>query len=146
MSRRPWVLADVSWSESPELTRGTHLGLPLLSWGNAPRTTLATRRQLRQLGLRPNGQEPVAYLTFRFRDAHTRVFAELFLISGAAPKRTATPAQLAALGKANRARRICQSCGTDAGYPVPREHGKCHTCWHIAEYGTPPEDTGHQAA
>jgi hypothetical protein len=153
MSRRT-VLADVSWSESPELTRGTHLGLPLLSWGNAPRTTLATRRQLRQLGLRPNGQEPVAYLTFRFRAAHTRVFAELFLISGAAPKRTATPAQhtAIAIAIANLARRICHDCGRDSGYVPPTEWGKrCEPCWLTC--GDNPDNpdnqvdhAGHQAA
>lgn len=131
MSRqRPYVWADVAWSESRELTRGTHCGLPLLSWGLAPREVLATRRQLTALGLRPNGQEPVAYLYFRYRPAHRQVFAELFLISGAAPKRTATPAQHTALAKANLARRICRSCGKDPFYVPPAEWGRrCETCW-----------------
>jgi hypothetical protein len=132
MSKRqyPYVWADVAWSQSQELTRGTHYGLPLLSWGLAPRDVLATRRQLAALGLRPNGQEPVAYLYFRCRRALKVVFAELFLISGAAPKRTATPAQHTALAKANLARRICRSCGRDPLYIPPREWGgRCERCW-----------------
>jgi hypothetical protein len=131
----PWVLADVPWSEWQEFTRGRHLGLPLLSWGIAPRDKLATRRQLAALGLRPGGQEPVAYLYFRCRKACRMVFAELFLIAAAKPKRTATPAQHTALAKANLARRICGTCGRDAGYIVPREHRLCHACWLCTEEG-----------
>jgi len=146
----PWVLADVPWSEWQEYTRGRHLGLPLLSWGIASKDKLATRRQLRALGLRPGGHEPVAYLYFRCRAANRMVFAELFMIARAVPKRTATTAQHTALAKANLARRICKSCGRDAFYVLPREHGQCHTCWHLAEYGTQPptpdESTGQRAA
>jgi hypothetical protein len=132
MGRRqyPWVFATVPWSDWTEPTRGTYQGLPLLSWGLAPKDKLATRGQLREMGLRPNGQEPVAYLYFRYRPAHRQVFAELFLISAAAPKRTATPAQQTALAKANLARRICRDCGRDAFYVTPREWGKrCESCW-----------------
>lgn len=126
----PYVWAEVAWSESRELTRGSYCGLPLLSWGLAPRDVLATRRQLTALGLRPNGQEPVAYLYFRYRPAYRLVFAELFLISGAAPKRTATPAQHTALAKANLARRICRACGKDRFYVPPAEWGRrCEPCW-----------------
>lgn len=130
----PYVWAQVPWSESQELTRGTHDGLPLLSWGLAPRGVLATRRQLTAMGLRPNGQEPVAYLYFRCRRALKVVFAELFLISGAAPKRTATPAQHTALAKANLARRICRSCGRDPFYVPPAEWGhRCERCWQTCD-------------
>lgn len=141
MSRRPYVWADVAWSECQELTRGSHCGLPLLSWNSAPRHLLATRRQLTAMGLRPNGQEPVAYLYFRYRAAHKRVFAELFLISGAAPKRTATPAQHTALAKANLARRICAKCGKDRFYIPPREWGgRCKPCW-LASSDNPAAQT-----
>lgn len=137
MSKRqyPYVWATVPWSQCQELTRGRHNGVALLSWNLAPRDKLATRRQLRAMGLRPGGQDPVAYLYFRCRKARTMVFAELFLISGAKPKRAATPAQHTAIAKANLARRICGTCGRDAGYIVPREHGLCHRCWLLAEYG-----------
>lgn len=133
--RYPWVLADVPWSSCQEFTRGRHNGVPLLSWAIAPRDKLATRRQLRAQGLRPGGQDPVAYLYFRCRRANRMVFAELFLITLAKPKRTATPAQQTAIAKANLARRICGRCGRDAGYVVPREHGLCHRCWLLTEYG-----------
>jgi hypothetical protein len=148
----PWVLADVAWSPCREYTRGTHWGLPLLSWGLAPTDKLATRRQLAAMGLRPNGQEPVAYMYFRYRPAHRQVLAELFLISGAAPKRTATPAQRTALAKANLARRICRECGRDAFYVTPREWGRrCESCWAICsdnpanQLSNTPDATGHQA-
>ena len=145
MSRLPLVLAVVPWSASEEFTRGTHLGLPVLLWGDAPRAKLATRRQLTALGLRPNGQEPVAYLYFRFRAAHTQVFAELFLISGAAPKRTATRAQNRALAMANTARRLCRDCQRDCGFVPPIEWGKrCEPCWLTCPDN--PEFTGQMAA
>jgi hypothetical protein len=63
------------------------------------------------------------------------VFAELFLITAAKPKRTATPAQHTAIAKANLARRICGTCGRDAGYIVPREHRLCHACWLLTDDG-----------
>jgi len=134
------ILRPVSWSESQEWIRGYRHGLPVLSYGDAPRKVLATRRQLRAMQLRPNGQEPVAYLAFRHDTGHghVAVFAELFLIALAAPKRTATPAQHTALAKANLARRICPTCGRDVMYVIPRELGECHTCWHIREHGEPP--------
>ncbi|WP_026425045.1 RRQRL motif-containing zinc-binding protein [Actinokineospora inagensis] len=133
----PWVLADVAWSAAQEFTRGTHLGLPLLSWGIAPRDLLATRRQLRARGLRPGGQEPVAYLYFRCRAAEKKVYAELFLISLAKPHRPATPAQHTALAKANLGRRLCRSCGRDAGYVVPLETRQCTNCW-LLDQGIDP--------
>jgi hypothetical protein len=125
----PYLWASVPWSDSEELTRGRHYGLPLLSWNLAPRDVLATRRQLTVLGLRPGGQESVAYLYFHCRRAYRVVFAELFLITAAKPKRSATPAQRTAIAKANLARRICCSCGRDAGHIVPREHRLCRACW-----------------
>lgn len=151
MGRRqyPWVLADVPWSQWQEYTRGKHLGLPLLSWGSAPSHLLATRRQLTALGLRPNGQEPVAYMYFRCRRALKLVFAELFLISGAAPKRTATPAQHTAIAKANLARRICRDCGRDRGYIPVLEWGKrCEPCWLTCPDNPDNQttDTGQRAA
>jgi hypothetical protein len=63
------------------------------------------------------------------------VFAELYLIATAKPKRTATPAQHTAIAKANLARRICRSCGRDAGYIVPRDHRLCHACWLLTDDG-----------
>ncbi|ROP39103.1 RRQRL motif-containing zinc-binding protein [Saccharothrix texasensis] len=101
-----WVLTEsVPWAEGLRFTRGTHDGLPLLSYGCAPRDKLATRRQLRAQGLRPGGADPVAVLYVRHRASGRRNFASLYLVSAAKPVRPMTPAKRAALDKANRARR-----------------------------------------
>lgn len=72
-------------------------------WRCAPRH-LRTRRQLAAVGLRPNGQDIAGCLPFR---RYGRVYvAYLYDINLAAPKRRATPAQLAALATANRERQI----------------------------------------
>ncbi len=61
---------------------------------------LRTRRQLAAQGLRPNGQDIAGKVPFR---RHGREYeAHLFDVSKSAPKRPATPAQLAALAKATR--------------------------------------------
>lgn len=136
----PYLMKPVVWSESEEFIRGYRYGVPLLAWHMAPKEKLATRRQLAALGLRPNGQDPAAYLYFWSPRAKKVIFAELFLIAAAAPKRTATPAQHTAIAKANLARRLCPVCGKDAMYVIPRELGKCGTCWLLAEYGTTNPD------
>ncbi|MFD0492556.1 hypothetical protein ACFQ0O_41925 [Saccharopolyspora spinosporotrichia] len=52
---------------------------------------MATRRQLREMSLRPGGADPVALLRFRHRQPYRREeLAELFRIELAKPKRTAT--------------------------------------------------------
>lgn len=105
MARWPWVWVEsVPWTTGRVLTRGTHDGLPLLTWGRAPRDRLATRRQLRARGLRPGGADPVAVLYVRHRASGRRNFASLYLIESAKPVRPMTPAKQAALNKANRAR------------------------------------------
>jgi hypothetical protein len=96
---------------------------PTYRWGWAP-VGLATRRQLASLGLRPGRLSPVAYLEWR----HGRRWAALYPIHHAKPKRRATPAQLAALDRAMRARRTCPICGTDTGYVLPTRWGVCIDC------------------
>ena len=54
--------------------------------------------------------------------------AYLYRADLALPKRPATPAQLAALGKALAARRTCPSCGTEKPYCIPRSLGECLDC------------------
>jgi hypothetical protein len=61
---------------------------------------LRTKRQLDAAGLRPNGQDIQGRIPFR-RYGREQV-AHLFDVNQAAPKRPATPAQLAALAKATR--------------------------------------------
>lgn len=117
MARFPWVWVEsVPWATGTVLTRGTYDGLPLLTWGRAPRNTLATRRQLRARGLRPGGADPVAVLYVRHRASGRRNFANLYLIATAKPVRPMTPARRAALDKANRARarRVAQRRWTAA--------------------------------
>ncbi len=125
----PWVLAPVPWSDAQEWTRGRHDGLPLLSYGCAPRGKLATYRQLRAMRLRPNGQDPVAVLYVRHNASKKVSFASLYLISLAAPVRPMTPAKWTALAKANLARRICRTCGKDPLYVVPTGTRQCWKCF-----------------
>lgn len=81
-------------------------GTPTFQYKCAP-DGLLTRRQLRNAGLAPGGQEPWAQLVWR-RD---RRRAWLFRIDLARPKRAATPAQLVAIEAALAARRVCAICG-----------------------------------
>ena len=72
-------------------------------WRCAPKH-LRTKRQLAAVGLRPNGQDIAGRIPFR-RYGRVQV-AYLFDVRLAAPKRPATPAQLAALAKATRERQL----------------------------------------
>jgi hypothetical protein len=104
---------------------GARYGFPTFPYHYAPEG-LATRRQLRAAGLRPNGQDPVAQILWRHRK-HRRV-AYLYPVALAAPKRTATPAQRDAVGKALLARRTCRHCGITRPYYIPRRTGACLIC------------------
>lgn len=124
----PWVLTEVPWTEGTVFTRGTYDGLPLLSWGIAPKDKLATYRQLRSRGLRPGGADPVAVLYFHCRRGMRVVFANLFLIEVAKPVRPMTPARRAAIEKACAAHRICPTCERDAGCYIRPSIGMCARC------------------
>jgi hypothetical protein len=87
---------------------------------------LATRRQLRALGLRPGGQSPVAEIRWWHGRSH-RV-AYLYRVDRALPKRTASAAQLVALERAMTARRTCRLCGLDRGWCIPTSLGMCPDC------------------
>ncbi|MEW1752804.1 RRQRL motif-containing zinc-binding protein [Streptomyces angustmyceticus] len=101
-------------------------GIPTYPWRLAP-DGLATRRQLRALGLRPGGQPVVAQLERRRRRRGPLV-AYLYLIDAARPVRPMTPGRWAALERANLARRTCPNCRRDAGYCIPRSLGMCTPC------------------
>lgn len=124
----PWVLAEVPWTEGTVFTRGTLGGLPLLSWGIAPKDKLATYRQLRRQGLRPGGAGPVAVLYFHSRRGMRMVFADLYLIAAAKPVRPMTAAKRAAIEKACAAHRICPTCERDAGCYIRPSVGMCADC------------------
>ncbi|GGQ42448.1 MULTISPECIES: RRQRL motif-containing zinc-binding protein [Streptomyces] len=100
--------------------------VPVYRWRLAP-DGLATRRQLRALGLRPGGQDVAAQLE-RPRRRRGPLVAYLYSIEQAKPVRPMTPARWAALERANAARRTCPECGRDAGYVIPASLGMCTTC------------------
>ena len=106
---------------------GARYGTPTYPWRMAP-TYLATRRQLTARELRPGGQDPVAQVMWRSRRAGGVAVAYLYDTRLALRKRTATPAQLAALDKANRARRACPKCGQDTGSVFPARQDACLDC------------------
>jgi hypothetical protein len=121
-------------------------GMPAFDFRCAP-AGLLTRRQLRAAGLAPGGQEPYARLVWK-RD---RRWAWLYRADLARPKRTPTPAQLDAVGKALAARQICAGCGP-VSYCVrttDRLCGDCHaagvapattrpTTWEVLNGWVPP--------
>lgn len=110
------------------LCRGYRDGLPMFGWGQAP-STLLTVSQLRDAGLRRNGQDPVALLVFRHHKPYRREeTVELFSVERAAMRRTPTLAQRAAIQKALQARRICEICRRDVGYYVPTSTRQCWEC------------------
>ncbi|MEO3931148.1 RRQRL motif-containing zinc-binding protein [Micromonosporaceae bacterium B7E4] len=104
---------------------GTRYGLPTWWWRGAP-AGYATRRQLRARGLRPGGQ-PVAAQVLWSGVGGTRA-AHLYRIDLAKPKRTATPRQRAAIGRALAARRTCPTCRVVRDYYIPRSLGECLDC------------------
>jgi len=110
------------------LCRGFLDGLPVFGYGEAP-ATLLTRSQLREAGLRPGGQDPVALLVFRhFKPYARETVAELFSVELAAPVRGTAVQRRAWVQAALRARRICRTCGEDVGYYVPTSTRQCWTC------------------
>ncbi|MBA8951888.1 RRQRL motif-containing zinc-binding protein [Actinomadura namibiensis] len=102
---------------------GSRYGLPTYPYRWAPKGLL-TRRQLRAHGLRPGGQPVAAQILWR----RGKRVAYLYQVALAKPKRTATPAQLAAIAKALKARRTCSTCGIEKGYYIPRSLGECLDC------------------
>jgi hypothetical protein len=100
-----------------------HNGIPSYPYKLAP-TGVATRRQLRQRGLRPGGQPIAAQILWR----NGRRLAHLYRLDLAVPKRTATPAQRSAIDRALLSRRTCPKCLTVRDYYISRRDGACHDC------------------
>ncbi|MFF0249589.1 RRQRL motif-containing zinc-binding protein [Streptosporangium sandarakinum] len=113
---------------------GQKYGIPTYPWRMAP-AHLLTRRQLTAAGLRPGGQDVQAQILWASRRHGAPGVRAAYLYDArfALPKRTATPAQLVALAKANAARRTCPDCRRDAGYVLPRHLGTCLDCATSAE-------------
>lgn len=111
---------------------GQRYGIPTYPWHLAP-PHLLTRRQLAACTppLRPGGQ-PIAaqvlWISCRYAGRPRTRVAYLFDTNLAKPKRTATPAQRAAIDKAIAARRVCRGCGLDRGYQPAKRLGVCNEC------------------
>ncbi|RKS09994.1 hypothetical protein DFP74_5740 [Nocardiopsis sp. Huas11] len=95
----------------------------------APPRGLATRYQLRALGLRPGGQEPAAQLAWpsRSRCGGARDgyrVAWLYYVHLARPVRAMTPARERALTRALLARHTCRDCGEIHPYCLPTSLGR----------------------
>ncbi|MFG3384385.1 RRQRL motif-containing zinc-binding protein [Streptomyces sp. NPDC047999] len=112
--------------------------IPVFRWRQAG-PAYATRRQLRVMGLRPGGQEPVARIECR-RGAR---FAWLYRVDLALPKRTPTLAQEAALDRAMAARQQCPGpCRRRYHHCLPlRTLGTCLECYD----GTPADPSSYIA-
>ena len=122
-------------------------GLPTLEHGQAPRQLLATRRQLREMGLRPGGHDPVAQL--RCQRCATRPLREctrmawLYRVDLAKAKRTLTLAQEEALDKAMAARQTCPTCCRRYTHVIPLKRlGSCLEC----HDGTPADPATYTTA
>jgi hypothetical protein len=138
----PIVKMRVAWSPHWEFTHGLHDGLPLLPYGWAPKHLLATVRQLKKLGLRPGGQDPVAVMWGYSRAGGCKWFASLYLIANAKPMLAMTPRKWMSLEKANLARRLCPTCGRDRGYIIPPTFGQCFVCVEASENLADATDSG----
>lgn len=75
-----------------------HDGMPTYTWRSVP-AGLATRRQLRAMGLTP-GRQPIAAQALRWRQRREPLCAYFFRIELAIPKKPPTPGQLEAARKA----------------------------------------------
>ncbi|MER6250204.1 RRQRL motif-containing zinc-binding protein [Streptomyces sp. NPDC001584] len=105
--------------------------LPVYRWRLAPEG-LATRRQLRAIGLRPGGQDVAAQLE-RLRHRGGPLVAYLYRVDLAEPVRPMTPNRWAALAKADAARRRCPVCLDHLPYVIPTSLGMCVACHDFPE-------------
>ncbi|MFB7852391.1 RRQRL motif-containing zinc-binding protein [Streptomyces sp. NPDC056053] len=111
--------------------------LPVFRWRQAG-PKLATRRQLREMGLRPGGQEPVARIECRSGQR----FAWLYRIDLAKPKFPMTLAKEAALDKAMAKRQTCGTCRRRYFHCIPlKTLGSCLECYD----GTPADPSSYTA-
>jgi len=99
-------------------------GLPTFSFHGAP-SGLATKRQLRAVGMRPGGHGPVAQLKWK----RGRRWAALYRLDLAAPVRPMTAARWSAHEAAMRARRFCQAHQGYVDHCVRGPRKQCGTCF-----------------
>lgn len=116
---------------------GTKYGIPTYPWQMVP-DGLATYRQLRALGLRPNGQPVCAQMMWGCkREKKGYRIAYFYRIDLAAPVRPMTEAKRESLRKALQARKTCPECGTVWDYVLPTRYGACIDCdgWGVQQPG-----------
>lgn len=106
----------------------------------------ATKRQLRAMGLRPGGQEPVAEVETRGPKNGL-----LYEIARARPVRPMTLAKEYALDKAMAARQTCGTCGRRYFFVLPTSLKSCLECHDgtpadPASYIAPPAPAAHRLA
>ncbi|MFI7178954.1 RRQRL motif-containing zinc-binding protein [Streptomyces spororaveus] len=106
----------------------------------------ATKRQLRAMGLRPGGQEPVAEVETRGPKNGL-----LYEIAKARPVRPMTLAKEHALDKAMAARQTCGTCGRRYFFVLPTSLKSCLECHDgtpadPASYIAPPAPAAHRLA
>ncbi|MER7577474.1 RRQRL motif-containing zinc-binding protein [Streptomyces sp. NPDC126514] len=107
--------------------------------GPIPTAGLATRRQLRAMGLSPGGHPPVTRITW---GKQGRRWAWLYAIELAVPKRIPTLAQELALDKAMAARQTCPLCKRRYYTVLPlKTLGSCLEC----HDGTPADPSSYSA-
>lgn len=116
-----------------------HGGMPTWPWKfGPPPTELATRRQLREMGLRRGGQDVAAQLV---GGKDGRLVAYLYRVDLALPVRPMTPAKWAALDRAMRARRTCPVCLVTYDWPLQlRKLGSCRPCYEDAQPADPASE------
>ncbi|MFJ8677719.1 RRQRL motif-containing zinc-binding protein [Streptomyces sp. NPDC093589] len=111
---------------------GAEYGIPTFPRRLAPEG-LFTRRQLRALDLRPNGQDVAAQILWFGRrppGSRTRLVraAYLYRLDLAAPVRPMTPSRWRAHRAMMRARRTCPVCTVTYPYVIPTSLGCCPGC------------------
>ena len=85
---------------------------------------LATRRQLRAMGLRPGGQDPVAQIVW----PRSGRWAGLYRIDLALPVRPMTPGRWHAIAAMLIARSTCPEFRVPQDYCISRRYGACGEC------------------
>jgi hypothetical protein len=109
---------------------GARFGLPTYPRDLVPsHLDLRTRTQLRALGLRPGGQDPVAQIAWASRCGGSKDgvrVAYLYHAHLARPVRPMTAARERALAKALLARHTCRTCEQVHEYCLPTSRGR--TC------------------
>jgi len=109
---------------------GRRYGIPSYPWRWAPEG-LATRRQLRSMGLRPAGQQPCGQVLRPSRDKNAPKAAYLYRIDLAAPVREMTPGRWRTHTAMMRVRRTCRTCKEVFPFDLSRKHDR--TCWPCLE-------------